>query len=728
MRVPTRHSLYAAAAAAAAAVCTTSLESASEAATDGPDDVLVISQANYTKTVEAHPLALLEFYAPWCETALCQEVGVGGYPTLKIYHGKTDGAAEYSGPRKADGVVSYMLKQNQSALTHLTSASEADKLKKQDKVVAIAYVSSSSADKKALEAFHTAAEKERDSYTFGYVDSADLAKAAGITSAEPADTIKTFVSDFIDGKPQRPLLHQQQALALYPDILVEIDAPWRRNCKKLEPNFAALAGFYVEGHPAIKFGPAGGNLQPSPARLRAQPSHSLLIPLNLLTSPLSSSHPAFNMPVVSLSAVNKNALAGGGNRSNARNNRADDMDDDIDDDVQRILDDEVGHRGSDEEDNADRVSDDEGDDDDDVPNARRPSPQAPPRHNARREPQQAPPREGADQQRKRRRRDEDLGDREEELEHEVRAFTDAEVKVQALIDYRDAYGLSNYAIRQLLHSYEEDEEGNMLLPPRSVSFESATVIKTMQKVDALRDYVEKFSDQTRRRQDALEDKFDLILSKLEELKEDIKDIKTVQLPPVEINKLTDLTAQVFYSPEVDSYSANGCLFGAIQRLITRNAMMVGSACKAILDGDDDRAKKRQIWGPVKKKLSTLRCNARDYITEEGGSILSVIKKCTKAYGIRIIKKRVVRFCLLRFFITQIGGRLEDGKTNPKLWSDVDASLKEMFERQRTEPNVVKREIKAIVDADKNKYGTFSERLIEADNAQDQEILNAFKDD
>ncbi|KAE8218681.1 hypothetical protein CF319_g7488 [Tilletia indica] len=420
MRVPTRHSLYAAAAAAAAGLCTTSLVSASEAATDGPDDVLVISQANYTKTVEAHPLALLEFYAPWCETALCQEVGVGGYPTLKIYHGKTDGAAEYSGPRKADGIVSYMLKQNQPALTHLTSASEADKLKKQDKVVAIAYVSSSSADKKALEAFRTAAEKERDSYTFGYVDSADLAKAAGIKTfpsiviyrsfdepelhypssdpiepaaiesfvkdasvplidqvgpenfrlyadpglpivyyftepndpkkdaileelkpvakefkgkvnfvwidavkfaqhaetlnlktevwpaaaiqdmgahtkfplqqlgAKPADTIKTFVSDFVNGKLQPsiksepvPATQSESVFVLVADefdkvvndhskdLLVEFYAPWCGHCKKLEPTFAALAGFYVEGHPAINLGPAGGNLQPS---IKSEPS------------------------------------------------------------------------------------------------------------------------------------------------------------------------------------------------------------------------------------------------------------------------------------------------------------------------------------------------------------------------------------------------------------------------------------------------------------------------
>lgn len=82
---------------------------------------------------------LVEFYAPWCghcqalaphyeaaattlkaegiklakvdctvEEALCGEQDVKGYPTLKVMrHGQ---ASEYSGPRKTDGIVSYMQK------------------------------------------------------------------------------------------------------------------------------------------------------------------------------------------------------------------------------------------------------------------------------------------------------------------------------------------------------------------------------------------------------------------------------------------------------------------------------------------------------------------------------------------------------------------------------------------------------------------------------------------
>lgn len=42
------------------------------------------------------------------ETDLCQEHGVAGYPTLKVFR---DGVStDYKGQRKADSIVSYMKK------------------------------------------------------------------------------------------------------------------------------------------------------------------------------------------------------------------------------------------------------------------------------------------------------------------------------------------------------------------------------------------------------------------------------------------------------------------------------------------------------------------------------------------------------------------------------------------------------------------------------------------
>lgn len=42
------------------------------------------------------------------ENDLCSENNVQGYPTLKVF--RNGSPSDYSGPRKADGIVSYMVK------------------------------------------------------------------------------------------------------------------------------------------------------------------------------------------------------------------------------------------------------------------------------------------------------------------------------------------------------------------------------------------------------------------------------------------------------------------------------------------------------------------------------------------------------------------------------------------------------------------------------------------
>ena len=42
------------------------------------------------------------------EADLCKEYGVNGYPTLKVFRNGVP--TDYSGPRKADGIISYMIK------------------------------------------------------------------------------------------------------------------------------------------------------------------------------------------------------------------------------------------------------------------------------------------------------------------------------------------------------------------------------------------------------------------------------------------------------------------------------------------------------------------------------------------------------------------------------------------------------------------------------------------
>ena len=102
--------------------------------------VITLGQDNFTEYIQDKPIILVEFYAPWCghckqlapeyEAAaeklrehsiplakvdataheeLSRKYEVQGFPTMKVFRKGT--AYEYEGPRKADGIVEYMLKQ-----------------------------------------------------------------------------------------------------------------------------------------------------------------------------------------------------------------------------------------------------------------------------------------------------------------------------------------------------------------------------------------------------------------------------------------------------------------------------------------------------------------------------------------------------------------------------------------------------------------------------------------
>jgi protein disulfide-isomerase A1 len=113
-------------------------ESESTEAPPADSEVHALTKDTFPAFIKEHPLVLAEFYAPWCghckalapeyeiaakdlkdkniflvkvdcteETDLCQEYGVQGYPTLKVFRGPESPKA-YNGPRKADGYVSIL--------------------------------------------------------------------------------------------------------------------------------------------------------------------------------------------------------------------------------------------------------------------------------------------------------------------------------------------------------------------------------------------------------------------------------------------------------------------------------------------------------------------------------------------------------------------------------------------------------------------------------------------
>jgi len=168
------------------------------------DSVVSLTKDDYEVTLEAAPLALVKYFAPWCghckalapefakaadalkeenillaevdctvESDICNEVGVRGYPTLKVYrNGK---ASDYKGQRTSESIISYMKKQNLPDVTAI-KAEDFEKFSQSDKVVVVGFVKEGSDEYKALEAN---AKEMRDNFVFGYIDDAELAKKAG---------------------------------------------------------------------------------------------------------------------------------------------------------------------------------------------------------------------------------------------------------------------------------------------------------------------------------------------------------------------------------------------------------------------------------------------------------------------------------------------------------------------------------------------------------------------
>ncbi|KAH6637780.1 protein disulfide-isomerase [Boeremia exigua] len=170
-------------------------------------DVVQLKTDTFKEFVQENDLVLAEFFAPWCghckalapeyETAattlkekdiklvkidcteeadLCQEYGVEGYPTLKVFRG-LDNISSYGGQRKADSLISYMTKQALPSVSEVTKDT-LEEFKTADKVVLVAYFAAD--DKASNETFSAVADGLRDNYLFGATNDAALAKAEGV--------------------------------------------------------------------------------------------------------------------------------------------------------------------------------------------------------------------------------------------------------------------------------------------------------------------------------------------------------------------------------------------------------------------------------------------------------------------------------------------------------------------------------------------------------------------
>ncbi|EFQ98915.1 disulfide-isomerase [Nannizzia gypsea CBS 118893] len=180
---------------------------AADASTD-KSDVHALKADTFKDFIKTHELVLAEFYAPWCghckalapeyevaatelkskdialvkvdcteEADLCQEYGVEGYPTLKVFRG-LDSVKPYSGARKSPAITSYMIKQSLPSVSVVT-ADNFEEVKSLDKVVVMAFISED--DKETNATFTSLADAMRDDVLFAGTSSAELAKKEGVS-------------------------------------------------------------------------------------------------------------------------------------------------------------------------------------------------------------------------------------------------------------------------------------------------------------------------------------------------------------------------------------------------------------------------------------------------------------------------------------------------------------------------------------------------------------------
>ncbi|TPX33927.1 hypothetical protein SmJEL517_g03369 [Synchytrium microbalum] len=145
----------------AAALCVTYLSLATSAS-DVADLTKALAPEYEVAATELKPskIALAKVDCT-VETALCEEHGVKGYPTLKVFKNKN--AMDYAGQRKADSIVSYMKKLARPAVTELT-ADKVAAFSADDKVVIIGFFANTTSEYKS---FQNVAAKLSEKFSFG---------------------------------------------------------------------------------------------------------------------------------------------------------------------------------------------------------------------------------------------------------------------------------------------------------------------------------------------------------------------------------------------------------------------------------------------------------------------------------------------------------------------------------------------------------------------------------
>ncbi|KAK4766061.1 hypothetical protein SAY87_007703 [Trapa incisa] len=196
--------------------------------------VLTLDHSNFSDIVGKHDFIVVEFYAPWCghcmqlapeyEKAasilskhdppivlakvdandeanrdLASEHDISGFPTLKIFRKGGKSVQEYKGPREAEGIVSYLKKQNGPASAVIKSADDASSLIEEKSIVVVGIFPKFSGEE--YENFTALADKLRSDYEFGHtLDAKLLPRGESSITGPLVRLFKPFDELFVDFK------------------------------------------------------------------------------------------------------------------------------------------------------------------------------------------------------------------------------------------------------------------------------------------------------------------------------------------------------------------------------------------------------------------------------------------------------------------------------------------------------------------------------------------------
>ncbi|KAA3674400.1 protein disulfide-isomerase A1 [Paragonimus westermani] len=184
------------------------------------NNVAVLTKDNFESACNKYKFCLVEFYAPWCghckalkpeyekaaeilkteapdvllakvdatvETDLAQEHGVTGYPTLKFL--KNGEWVDYSGGRKADGIVTWVKRKTQPSLQEITTLVDFDPFINSSDVVVVGFFKDKASDARAhLEK----AADVLDKYPFALTFSQEILDKYGVENDVQVTVFKSF--------------------------------------------------------------------------------------------------------------------------------------------------------------------------------------------------------------------------------------------------------------------------------------------------------------------------------------------------------------------------------------------------------------------------------------------------------------------------------------------------------------------------------------------------------